>query len=655
MRDQRGRPSPSSGSFLIGLIGLTLVASVVPLGLLLSRSAFPPGADPGHMLGLSYALEGNGPEGPLKYPPALPFGMLLLRRLCGEDTARLLGLIKALGVLLLLFEALGLAAYAGATAGRRAGVWTFAFAALNPNGWNQLLWGGYAQFAGVGAGALALAFLHKGLAAPPGEGNGRRIGAAFLLGGVALFHLYSVPFFLGAAVCLFLLHAFRSSARAVASRALAVALLSGFVAVPAIPAYANIARAVDAPPWDPQLHFQCYQVALAEVAQGIYFHPAVNSLMFLAFAFAIAIGRENRPQWPKSLSPCLLPLVVGSFLVFALTPPLHIARAGTFLGYGVVILMGATLGQWRERRVSRALVLVLILTPLVGYYDLSAQHSHYAPLGLIEAEAMRDLGRTAEGRIWVVSPSPNLDGWWLQGLTGRSTLIGDRLRWYMFSEERKRSIDAQTMLHASQVLDGEALKLLRNPERTSLWVHDREEYYPLLQIRLVSPEETSSVAAEAEGSAQGFTLRWRAESDLLVLIEPFPGVRARRVACRDRSLTFDLEFLYEPFRSRGMARTVELDVNPLSSEEVALEREEDRVLIRAQKESALGLELHGRVAGLTPTSWRSRSRSDLMDRWDVTQVLVRDQPDAAFRFEDDRSFELLWKSGRLSAYRVRRE
>jgi hypothetical protein len=347
--------------------------------------------------------------------------------------------------------------------------------------------------------------------------------------------------------------------------------------------------------------------------------------------------------------------VVGSFLVFALTPPLHIARAGTFLGYGVVILMGATLGQWRERRVSRALVLVLILTPLVGYYDLSAQHSHYAPLGLIEAEAMRDLGRTAEGRIWVVSPSPNLDGWWLQGLTGRSTLIGDRLRWYMFSEERKRSIDAQTMLHASQVLDGEALKLLRNPERTSLWVHDREEYYPLLQIRLVSPEETSSVAAEAEGSAQGFTLRWRAESDLLVLIEPFPGVRARRVACRDRSLTFDLEFLYEPFRSRGMARTVELDVNPLSSEEVALEREEDRVLIRAQKESALGLELHGRVAGLTPTSWRSRSRSDLMDRWDVTQVLVRDQPDAAFRFEDDRSFELLWKSGRLSAYRVRRE
>jgi hypothetical protein len=39
----------------------------------------------------------------------------------------------------------------------------------------------------------------------------------------------------------------------------------------------------------------------------------------------------------------------------------------------------------------------------------------------------------------------------------------------------------------------------------------------------------------------------------------------------------------------------------------------------------------------------------------VTHVLVRDLPDAASLFEDERSFVFLWKSGRLSAYRVRRE
>jgi hypothetical protein len=314
--------------------------------------------------------------------------------------------------------------------------------------------------------------------------------------------------------------------------------------------------------------------------------------------------------------------------------------------------MGIALGQRRERPLPRALLLVLALTPFVSYGDLEKQHARYAPSSLIEAEAMRDLGLGAQGRTWVVSPSPNLDGWWFQGLTGRPTLIGDRLRWYMYGEERNRSIDAQTMLHASEVLDGGSLKLLRDPARTSLWVHDREEYYPLLQIRVVPSEEARSV--EAEGNARGFTLRWRADVDRLVRIEPFPGVRARRVTGRDRNLTFDLEFLYEPFRSRGMARTVELDVKPLAGE-IAIEIEEDRVLIRALREGPLGLELHGRVAGLSPSTWRLRSRGELLDRWDVTHVLVRDLPDAASLFEDERSFVFLWKSGRLSAYRVRRE
>ncbi len=652
MSERRGGEGPSSD---LVLIGLTLLASVVALGLLVSRSDFPPGADPGHLLGLSYAFEGNGPEGPLKYPPALPFAMLVVRRLSGTETAWLFHLVKAFGVLLLLFEALGLGAYAGAIAGRRAAVWTFLLAALNPNAWNQLLWGGYAQFAGVGAGASALAFLHRGLAAPPAEGNGYRLAAALLFGGVALSHLYSVPFFVGAAVCLSVIRVLRSSTGvAVVSRALGVALLSAVIAVPAAPAYAHIVRAVEVPPWDAQIHFQSYKVAFAEVAQGIYFHPAVNGLMLLAFSLTLATGRKTRPQWPQSLLPCFLPLVAGSFVVLVLTPPLHLARAGTFVCYGLVILMGVSLGQ-RQCKFPCALVLVLTVTPLISYRDLVAQHSRYAPLSLMEAEAMRDLGRAAQGRTWVVSPSPNLDGWWFQGLTGRSTLIGDRLRWYMYTEERRRSIDAQTMLHASQVLDGEALKLLQDPGKTSLWVHDREEYYPLLQLRVVSARESGPVVTEAEGNAEGFRIRWRAETDLRIVIEPFPGVRARRVVHRDRRLTFDLEFLYEPFRSRGMARRVELDLRPLSSEKLVIESKENRVQIRALRERPLGLDVHARVAGLTPSSWRSRSREELMDRWDVTHVVVRDHPDSASLFEDKRIFLSLWKVGRLSAYRVRRE
>jgi hypothetical protein len=640
-------PKATSPWFLVVLI---VTAGVVPLCLLVSRSALPPGADPGHLLGLSYALEGHGPEGPLKYPPALPFAMLLLRRFSGAETELLYGFVKAMGILLLLFEALGLGAYAGATAGGRAGAWTFMLGALNPNSWNQLLWGGYAQFGAIGAGASALAFLHKGLAAPRHEGTGYRIAAAFLLGCVPLFHLYSVPFFLGASICLCLLHVRGSSAGVVVSRAVTVALLSGIVFIPAIPAYANIAGAIDRSPWDPQLHLQSYQIAIAEVAQGIYFHPAVNGLMFVAFVLTIAAGR-----WRRCLFPWLLPFLVGSLLLFVLTPPLHAARAGTFLCHAVVLLMGMSLGQRGERNLPWPLLLVLILTPLIDYRDLEAQHSNYAPLGLVETKAMRDLGRTAEGRVWVVSPSPNIDGWWFQGLTGRSALIGDRLRWYMYSDERIRSVDAQTMLHSSQVLDGGSLRLLRDVETTSLWVHDREEYYPLLQIRCASSQEARSVVWETEGNALGFTLRCRADTDLLVRIEPFPGVRALRVTGRDRSMTLDLEFLYQPFRFRGMTRSVELDVKPLASEEIDIEREDDHVLVRALSEPPPGVELHGRVSGLTPTLWRSWSRGDLMDRWGVTHVLVRDQPAGASSFEDERTFQFLWKLGRLSAYRIRRD
>ncbi len=493
-------PKATSPWFQVVLI---VAAGIVPLCLLVSRSALPPGADPGHLLGLSYALEGHGPEGPLKYPPALPFAMLLLRRFSGGETVLLFGFVKAMGILLLLFEAVGLGAYAGATAGKRAGAWTFMLAALNPNSWNQLLWGGYAQFGAIGAGASALAFLHKGLAAPRHEGTGYRMAAAFLLGCVPLFHLYSVPFFLGASICLCLLHVRGSSGGVVVSRAVTVALISGIVFIPAIPAYANIAGAIDRSPWDPQLHLQSYQIAIAEVAQGIYFHPAVNGLMFVAFVLTIAAGREKGPQWRRCLFPWLLPFVVGSLLLFVLTPPLHAARAGTFLCHAVVLLMGMSLGQRGERNLPWPLLLVLILTPLIDYRDLAAQHSNYAPLGLVETKAMRDLGRTAEGRVWVVSPSPNIDGWWFQGLTGRSTLIGDRLRWYMYSDERIRSVDAQTMLHSSQVLDGGSLRLLNDVETTSLWVHDREEYYPLLQIRCTSSQEAVRWSGRRRGTLRG--------------------------------------------------------------------------------------------------------------------------------------------------------
>ena len=157
---------------------LIVAVAALLLGVLLASSPFPPGADPGHMLALSYALEGEGPEGELGYAPALPALMLVVRRVADGDTSLLFLLVKALGLLCLLVEAGGLAAFAGAVAGRSAAQWTFVLAAWNPNSWNQLLWGGYAQMLGVGLGACALALLARGRYLPSGV----------LLGAVVLTH-----------------------------------------------------------------------------------------------------------------------------------------------------------------------------------------------------------------------------------------------------------------------------------------------------------------------------------------------------------------------------------------------------------------------------------------------------------------------------------
>ncbi len=75
-----------------------LVAAVAALllGKLLSSSSFPAGADPGHMLALSYALQGEGPEGELGYAPALPALMLVARHVADGDTSLLFWLVKAL-------------------------------------------------------------------------------------------------------------------------------------------------------------------------------------------------------------------------------------------------------------------------------------------------------------------------------------------------------------------------------------------------------------------------------------------------------------------------------------------------------------------------------------------------------------------------------
>jgi hypothetical protein len=326
--------------------------------------------------------------------------------------------------------------------------------------------------------------------------------------------------------------------------------------------------------------------------------------------------------------------------------------------------MGCTLARINRDLVPRSLVgaiLVLIaVTSVTSYAALTRLYPSYAQLDAEVAAAMLDLGASSTGRVLVVSPTPNVDGWWFEGLTGRPALIGDRLKWYIFEAERKRSIAAQTLVQSRWVLDGGALKLLEfsAPKQRSvmtLRVNDDVEYYPLLQFH------GGMEFFEARGQTDGIQLIWRrkpaaasAPSLLPVRIEPPPGVIFRQLSRSGELLTVNCEFLYERFRIAGLEQVVQIEVVASDGWRSSLTGNAIRFDVGAGGTPGKDetLELQVRVRGLQPSQWRVFSQEDLLSRWNVTHVYVRGNHGPEGRFNDT-LFERLWKRGTVTAYQVR--
>ena len=540
------------------------------------------------MLALSYALEGIGPEGELAYPPALPGLMLVVRRVADGDTSTLFWLVKAVALLCLLVEALGLAALAGTLAGRAAASWTFVLAAWNPSSWNQVLWGGYAQMLAVGLGGLGLALLLQ-------SRERLRWLAGVFFGAVVLTHPYSAVFF-GVAFTSFVI-----SRRL--WRALPAVIVAVVVALPSVSAYSVLLG---------DLSFgrsgEAYAVGLFQALQNVVYHPAINVLMVCLLVLAIRTGaRANHYVWPF--------LVACGLLVFV-TPPIHVARAGAFAWHGAVLFMGISFALATASKLRLA---VLCLLPIVSYAELTTLIGDFAPLRQRHASAMATLAKVAQGRTLVVSRTPNVDGWWYEGLTGKPALIGDDLRWSLLGVQQDRSVAAQTIVHATDLLDGGATRLLTlelpgEEPVSSFWIRDTE-YYPLVEKRDL---QAASVLTPARGARFLETSR---EGDAIVL------------RC---------EFLYDWFRWKGYTRDVVVEVTADTT--------------WSATRSAEAVRIQGRNVELQFESLSSptvRSVDDLLTTWDVSHVWVRGVPEAARRFELDPRFEKLWEQGCVVTFRVR--
>jgi hypothetical protein len=546
------------------------------------------------MLALSHALDGEGPEGELAYAPSLPAIFLAARYLANGDTAYLFSCIKAIGLLCLFLEAAGLSALAGAVGGRSAARWTFAFAAWNPNSWNQLLWGGYAQMLAVGLGASGLALLWR-------SGTRSIWLAGVFFGAVVLTHPYSAFFFAAAAAVLVI--------RRRSWRALAAAPIALVVSLPSMPAYVRFLEGLTF-----GRSIEAYEVSLSEAFQNVLFHPAIHLVMIALLALAIA----RRAHTGAALGP----LFAACGMLFVATPPLHVTRAGLLLWHVAVLFMGTTFSRVRP---SKVLLALLFATPIVAYADLGTLVRDYAPLTSRDLLAMKALARAAEGRALIVSPTPNIDGWWYEGLTAKPALIGDDLRWSLMRDQQERSVAARTITQATRVRDRGASRLLTlelpgTTPVTSLWVRN-VEFYPLLE--------------------------WSGSDGADSALTPAPGVRIHHAVREGDVLLLRAEYLYDEYRWKGFTEEVVVKVEAEPGWSASFSTAGIRI---DGRKVALAFELRG----VTESRERETDVDELLVRWNVSHVWVRDMPDALRRFDLDPRFEKMWESGPVVVFRLRR-
>ena len=377
-------------------------------------------------------------------------------------------------------------------------------------------------------------------------------------------------------------------------------MVAVLVALPSVPAYSHFLG---------DLSFgrtaEAYAISVAEVGQNIVFHPAINVLMGVLLALAIAARKQ-------ALS-LMWPFLVACGVLLVVTPPFHVARAGFFAWHGAILFMGISFALAGASRSSKIVLAVVCLTPIVSFAELTTLLGDYAPLEKRHADAMVTLARAVDGRALIVSPTPNVDGWWYEGLTGKPALIGDDLRWALLREQQERSVAAQTITHATLVQDGGPIRLLTlelpgAQTVTSLWVRD-VEFYPLVEMR--RPDGNEAV------------------------LTPAPGARFHDVVREGDTLSVRCEFLYEWYRLKGFTRDVEVDVTADASGPANVSAESVR------------------VRGIRGSAWRARSVDDLLRQWNVSHVWVRGRPAATERFELDARFEKTWEDGEVIVFRVR--
>ena len=420
----------SLGAFCIGV-------AVARYIVLTDDAPAPATIDGGNWLAFGRGLVGdNVRSSSIVYPPVVP--LLVLAAVRATDAATGIGLISVAANV-----AVGAATYVALRDRVPPFVAAAAAALLTAaaSTGEALAWGGYPQLFGFALATVVLRSLDEALT----ERRTRRwawtgIWFAVL---VATTHLIAGAVALAGAVLAALhLAAGRRSGRRPLGWTAAAWLVGPSLLV--APIYVRLVTEILAGLDDRPPFAQLELVDTPDVLRRIYGDFEVFWIPVLVLMVLTPIALADR--WRTPLWRLLVGLVVASAVCTAL---LHEPRFLYFTALPAVVALALWASDLTRLRVPAFVLLALAVT-IQTWTGLRGFENHVAFYQVVEPgvyDAIDWIDRNAEPDA-VVAVANSADapvGWWVEGLTGKRTLVGSPLRWLTFQDEQQRARKANAI------------------------------------------------------------------------------------------------------------------------------------------------------------------------------------------------------------------
>ncbi|MHB8633094.1 MAG: hypothetical protein ACYDBQ_03875 [Thermoplasmatota archaeon] len=425
-----------------GLVLAVAFALLVPY-------VFPSGGDPGHMIAV-----GRGTVSRESYAPLVP--LLLALVAAGGPFALTSFLVKLFAIASLAFAAAGTAYLTRCLTDHPiAPRWAFLVAALNPMALYEVLWGGLAQFWGMGFALFAVAHALQWR-----TGAVHRVAAAACAVATLYAHAYMATFLAAAGLTVLL---FQRPWREDRQQAVLLAAGAAAACVPALVVQVHVAGELRRAVEPPALLSTSYMPGVLKLLEARSAVAAAALVVLLLAAAALARGlpagvrRERLFAWSAGFG--------AGFLLLLLVTPASLAGRAFYI-LPALFIPWTSIALTKPRRALQAATWVAVaLLAGSSLQAYAADRSFFDPMGADSLAAFQALGKEHPQAVAVYSPFANVDGWWMEAVTRAPSVPTDLARLYTLSPEVEGMDSALVAAAGESALDLGAGVLAASPAR----------------------------------------------------------------------------------------------------------------------------------------------------------------------------------------------